>query len=1095
MIPYRLEDLQALSRGSQVFTRGKRYEQENRIRSISWDVENNKTFLRGSVAGSHGLVYEQRVYIHSNPLRIEGLCGCPVGINCKHVIALLIRGMKHFGDYPAVHTNPLTPDLRQWLNTVTTLQKAPKDKNEYPKTIRNRLIYVISHGYRGLSLSLFTVALLKNGDFSKTSQKSYSISSFNGRQIPQYIRPIDVEIIRLIQYGDSINIYSSIGGLRLEGEEGYEILKKVLSTKRVYWNTTGGPKLSMGEDKEAVLSWSAETDGKQKPFLEVPTEKDLIICPLNPPHYIDTLKGEVGLLKTKASPDLSVAFLKAPSVLPEQVESFSKEMEKRFSDTGLPVPHVLKEERRQGDKPIACLKLFMGDVYEEKNWDLIEVPMAKLSFDYKGHKIPWNGVSPDTTFVEKETLVTLKRHQTAERAFLKQLRDHFFRESRNDYRTKHTFIYQSDTEGIEQNFACLESVNSLEAQGWKIDRRAFPFQVDAVDDFVFDIEDSTGEAWFACDLSTTIDGKKVDLVPIFVSFLSKLPHIKFDEWIKDKKTLQIPSSRNRYISISAEKVEPFLRFLLGLLQAEEISKEGIKLPRYRSAELAALEEASQETLFQGGGDIRKLGQKLRHFKSIQEVSVPESFQGVLRPYQREGLNWLQFLRDYQLNGILADDMGLGKTIQALAHICLEKEAGRLTRPCLIVSPTSVIPNWLQEATIFAPSLNILSIQGSQRKELFSNMKDADIVLTSYPLLSRDKDFYVGQPFHLVILDEAQVIKNPRAQVSQVARSLNSNHRLCMTGTPMENHLGELWSLMSFLMSGLLGSEKKFRSVFRTPIEKRADQERHQLLSKRVKPFMLRRTKQAVIEELPDKQVSIVSIPLSKEQRALYETVRLRVNKKVKQAISTQGIGRSHILVLEALLKLRQVCCDPRLVKGVEVPEAPKVSSKLERLMEMIIEMIEEGRRILLFSQFTSMLSLIEERLKENKINYVKLTGSTKDRKTPVEAFQKGEIPLFLISLKAGGSGLNLTAADTVIHYDPWWNPAVEDQATDRAHRMGQRKKVFVYKLVSKDTVEEKILSLQSKKKALTENILEKHTGQKTSFDDKDLKMLLEPLPE
>ena len=439
-------------------------------------------------------------------------------------------------------------------------------------------------------------------------------------------------------------------------------------------------------------------------------------------------------------------------------------------------------------------------------------------------------------------------------------------------------------------------------------------------------------------------------------------------------------------------------------------------------------------------------------------------------------------------------MGLGKTIQALAHICLEKQAGRLTNPCLIVSPTSVLPNWVQEATIFAPSLSILSIQGSQRKELFSNMKDADIVLTSYPLLSRDKDFYVGQSFHLVILDEAQVIKNPRAQVSQVARSLNSNHRLCLTGTPMENHLGELWSLMSFLMPGLLGSEKKFRSVFRTPIEKRADQERHQLLSKRVKPFMLRRTKQSVIKELPDKQVSIVSIPLSKEQRELYETVRLRVNKKVRQAISNQGIGRSHILVLEALLKLRQVCCDPRLVKGVEVPEAPKVSSKLERLMEMIIEMVEEGRKILLFSQFTSMLSLIEERLKDHKINYVKLTGATKDRKTPVEEFQKGEAPLFLISLKAGGSGLNLTAADTVIHYDPWWNPAVEDQATDRAHRMGQRKKVFVYKLVSKDTVEEKILSLQSKKKALTENILEKHTGQKASFDDKDLKMLLEPLP-
>ena len=635
MIPYGLEDIQALSRGSHVFTRGRRYEQGDRIRSISWDAENNKTFLRGSVAGSHGLVYEQRVYIHSNPLRIEGLCGCPVGVNCKHVIALLIRGMKHFGDHPGVNTNPLPPDLREWINTIRTVQKAPKDKNEYPKTIRNRLIYVISHGYGGLRLSLFTVALLKNGDFSKTSQKPYSISSFNGRQIAKYIRPIDVKIIKSLRYGESINTYSSVGSVGLEGEEGYEILKKVLSTKRVYWNTTGGPKLSMGDDKEAVLSWSAEIDGKQKPSLEVPTEKDLIICPLNPPCYIDSLKGEVGVLNTKVTPDLSEAFLKAPSILPQQVESFSKEMERRFPDKALPLPHVLKEERRHGAKPTPCLKLFMGDVYEERNWEPIEVPMAKMSFDYKGHKIPWHEISPEVIFVEKDTLVTLKRHQTGEREFLKQLRNHFFMESRNDYRRKNTFVYQSGEEGIEQTLSCLESLTSLEAQGWQIDRKDFPFQVDAVNDVVFDIEDSTGEEWFACDLSTTIDGKKVDLVPLFVNFLSKLPHIKFDEWIKNKKTLTIPSSRNRYISISAEKVEPFLRFLLGLLQAEEISKEGIKLPRYRSADLAALEEASEESSWKGGKEIRKLGQKLRNFKSIQEVTVPKSFQGVLRPYQRK----------------------------------------------------------------------------------------------------------------------------------------------------------------------------------------------------------------------------------------------------------------------------------------------------------------------------------------------------------------------------------------------------------------------------------------------------------------------------
>jgi len=308
---------------------------------------------------------------------------------------------------------------------------------------------------------------------------------------------------------------------------------------------------------------------------------------------------------------------------------------------------------------------------------------------------------------------------------------------------------------------------------------------------------------------------------------------------------------------------------------------------------------------------------------------------------------------------------------------------------------------------------------------------------------------------------------------------------------MENHLGELWSQFHFLMPGLLGDEKQFKQLFRKPIENEGDQARQQQLNKRLAPFMLRREKALVVKELPDKTEIISHVALSGQQRQLYETIRVAMNEKVRQEIDKKGIARSQIIILDALLKLRQVCCDPRLLK-LEAVKKVKHSAKLDLLMELLPDMIIEGRRILLFSQFTSMLSLIEDELVKRKIDFVKLTGQTKDRATPINRFQNKEVPLFLISLKAGGAGLNLTAADTVIHYDPWWNPAVETQATDRAHRIGQTKKVFVYKLIVSGTLEEKINQLQQKKKALADALFG-DAKQTTALTEQDIQALFEPL--
>ncbi len=399
--------------------------------------------------------------------------------------------------------------------------------------------------------------------------------------------------------------------------------------------------------------------------------------------------------------------------------------------------------------------------------------------------------------------------------------------------------------------------------------------------------------------------------------------------------------------------------------------------------------------------------------------------------------------------------------------------GRLDKPALIVAPVSVLGNWQREIRRFTPGLSAVTLQGAKRRRLFASLDTVDVVIIGYASLLFDAEL-LEREYSVVILDEAQTIKNPHAKVSVAARTLRAQQRLCLTGTPMENHLGDLWSLFDFVRPGLLGTEREFLRQYRTPIENGGNTRRAAALKKRIGPFLLRRTKDAVAPELPRKTEIIESIVMEEPQRDLYDGIRLSMHRRVREAIAEHGLARSRITLLDALLKLRQVCCDPRLLgaasdkraSAVQGPDVAASSAKLDWLATALPELIADGRRILLFSQFTSMLALIETLVGELGIPYCQLTGDTQGRAGVIERFQAGAVPLFLLSLKAGGAGLNLTAADTVIHYDPWWNPAVERQATDRAHRIGQDKPVFVYKLITQATVEEKIVELQADKQAL-----------------------------
>jgi SNF2 family DNA or RNA helicase len=432
-------------------------------------------------------------------------------------------------------------------------------------------------------------------------------------------------------------------------------------------------------------------------------------------------------------------------------------------------------------------------------------------------------------------------------------------------------------------------------------------------------------------------------------------------------------------------------------------------------------------------------------------------------------------------------------VQVLAHLLAEKQRGRLDRPALVVAPTSLVANWSDEARRFAPDLSVLVLHGPARAELHAEVPRHDVVITTYPLLPRDEDALAAHEYSLLVLDESQAIKNARSLAARSVRALPARRRLAMTGTPLENHLGELWAQFDAVEPGLLGNEKNFTRFYRTPIEKHGNVEQRERLQRRIAPLMLRRRKQDVLDDLPDKTEIVRLVELDGAQRELYETLRLAQHERVLAEVRKRGIAQSGIVVLDALLKLRQACCDPRLVK-LDGARSVTDSAKLDLLLDLCDSLVAEGRRVLVFSQFTEMLGLIGDALDVRGLPWQTLTGQTPaaQRADIVRRFQDGKGPLFLISLKAGGVGLNLTAADTVIHYDPWWNPAVETQATDRAHRIGQDKQVFVYKLICSGTVEEKIQALQQRKAELARAVLEGGSTQNLRFEEADLADLFGP---
>ena len=620
------------------------------------------------------------------------------------------------------------------------------------------------------------------------------------------------------------------------------------------------------------------------------------------------------------------------------------------------------------------------------------------------------------------------------------------------------------------------------------------------------------EGSWMLSLGVEVAGETWDLVPLLADLLKRE-----SRWLDARKIAAIPDDSlvrlhapgGRRIDAPAAPIKAIIGAMVDLLTDPRRAAGPIALSSWEAQRLDLLRLSLMDTQaqragphgawqLQGHAGLRALAQRLQGAGTPQPVAEPPGLGVRLRPYQLSGVAWLQYLREQRLAGILADDMGLGKTAQALAHLLIEQQAGRLDRPALVVLPTSLIFNWQAEAKRMAPSLRLLTLQGPDRAKDFARMPEHDVILTTYPLLWRDIDALAAQPFHLLILDEAQTVKNAAGRSANAVRRIQARYRLCLTGTPLENNLGELWAQFDFLLPGFLGDARSFARLWRKPIETNGETLRAQLLAQRVRPFILRRRKQDVATELPPRTEVIKRVKLQGRQRDLYESVRVASDEIVRRLLQRRGFNGAQISILDALLKLRQVCCDPRLVKGTQSPQrAPKTMerAKLELLRDMLPALVAEGRRVLVFSQFTELLGLIEDELDALQLPWLALTGRTPvgRRAETVQRFQAQQVSILLVSLKAGGLGLNLTAADTVIHMDPWWNPAVEEQATARAHRIGQDQPVFVYKLVVEGSIEERMLALQARKRALAEGVLG-HDGESAlKFGPDDLQALLAPL--
>ena len=1118
-------DAAAHARGLAVFSR--RQVVESWLHYDAAAAPGHRWQVRGAVRGSRPEPYQASATVTLGPqgrvLRFSSACTCAAAVDCKHTVALVLQAARtgpapnsRQGEPAAAAPAPLSLPapvraadhaVQQWL--------ARFDAPVPPAT--EQTVFLLHADGPTPCLSWGTARRLQRGEGWTQIKTPYGLPPAPGG-VPDAAQ----ECVQLIgalgsaAYGRGLTSHQA----PVHGHMGLLALRLAAQTGRLFLagapGRIEGEPLRWGEGRVLQWRWTDAAplgDAGAEPRWQLSARvmeaadggegaSAAAVLPGPPPWYLDPAARRCGPAVAPGMADDQLALLlAAPPIAQSTFDQAPAALLTRLAGLPLP-PTVAPVALREGITPTACLHI--GPVPRALQAAL-GLLCATLTFDYGGLRGYWPSEDACVLLGDTGHRAALQRDLPAERAAQAALGRRGLRDDGTgrhhlppadagaastwrdwavedfaDLRHAGFCVTLDDAmHGFIQHAGALE-MRLTDAHGGLVQRPAGVAAGAAM-------AGGPASAWFGLSLGIEIGGVRENVLPWLPGLLAQLQATPegaaLPEWVWRQR------EDGGFVRLPSAPLRPWLQALLELVDERPPEGDVLRLSRLEAIRLGAAladDAASEGTQWADAAPLAHLLGALTGREALPEAPLPQGLTATLRPYQREGLNWLQLLRAQGLGGILADEMGLGKTLQLLAHILVEKQALRLDRPALVVAPVSLLGNWQREAARFAPALRTRVWHGAGRKSSAAPLQEADLVIAPYSLLQRDRAVWLGHAWHLAVLDEAQHIKNASTQAAQVAAGLDARHRLCLSGTPLENHLGELWSLFHFLMPGLLGSRAAFDRRFRTPIEQHGDPARLHQLRRRVAPFLLRRTKADVAGDLPPKVENVVTVALAGPQADLYETVRLATEKTVRAALTEHGLARSQIQVLDALLQLRQVCCDPRLLAG-RLPSAPSsASAKFDWLMERLPALLAQGRRVLVFSQFTSMLALIEAGLKERGLAWTKLTGQTRQRDRAIARFTEGEVPLMLISLKAGGTGLNLPQADTVIHYDPWWNPAAQAQATGRAHRIGQERTVFVYQLVAEGTLEQRILALQARKAGLAERLYGGAAGGPEAFSTEGL---------
>ncbi|MGC9386258.1 MAG: SNF2-related protein [Hydrogenovibrio sp.] len=1081
------------------YKRGQTVFQHNKVQTVTqkpvqnYDKHSQVFQYEAIVSGSHGEEYDTRVTIiesarEKKSVTLIGYCDCPVGDNCKHAVATCLKLLSLIQAENA-QTAPQSETARPGQSDKAS-QNAQKVDDFQFQCLLDEIQFLgqrqdhtaeewyhfhlfdgtdqpYSHHKRSMSgeLKIMRHHYTLRGRLAKPKPMQVS-TYFNKFNVFGYSE--NHRIAKLMPAAATESWY--VSAIQFGGAAGYLLLKKLIQSGHAYFKSQPTPLQWLSTPHELELIHQTTPNGGHQLKLAFDTQQQfLVLC--DPPVMINTLEHTAQeVISPVAAPALP-SLIKLPDMNQNQynqlIETLSEQqIQAPAGEIFSRLPEMVGIERILIDSPPVGLVTLL---------EPLPHPLFGLMFLYDGYAIyPTNAAETVESRLENR-LITIHRDRSGEAAVAARL-DDLLTEVRLSFNDPPPhpggemlfYALQSDdthTEpGLANYLALLERMEALAEEGWQFDGfdQAWLSLVEADD---IQVESEQTNDWFNLSFNIQVKGQTLPMAPLLEQMLQR-----YDQVSDMPDTLLLSLNEQEILKLPKDDVAPLFETLLQLYQHEPLGK-GLRIQPFNAHLIAGLSNLPMTWL--GDRKVMQLADKLKHFTRIETLPPPQGLQAELRPYQTFGLSWLDFLYQHGFNGVLADDMGLGKTLQTLSWLLHLKQQQQLTQPALLVVPTSLIGNWKSEAHKFTPDLNLLTIHGSDRHQAFDAIEEADLVLTSYPLLPRDVDQLKNTEFQVIILDEAQKIKNPRTKLYTALVSLKSQHRLCLTGTPIENHLGELWSLFNFLMPGFLGNQAQFKKRYQKPIEVENDRQIQDQLTQKTAPFLLRRTKHQVVQELPDKTEIIKTVEFGQAQARLYETIRVTMEDKVRQTVADKGLAKSQITLLDALLKLRQVCCDPGLVK-IEAAKKVTQSAKLELLLELLEDLLESQHRMIIFSQFTSMLKIIGDALKKQKIDFSLLTGQTRNREAEINRFKQGDTQVFLISLKAGGVGLNLTEADTVIHYDPWWNPAVENQATDRAHRIGQDKEVFVYKLVVANTIEEKILQLQAKKQALQDKLYQQN---------------------